>query len=118
MLSEARIAHELSGLRHGGPRGEDTPADAPAPSTSGFIHCHAVGVCHGEYAPALLEAWDEFDERKGSENDRPGAFTAEQLYIVFAFADGGRDLVIVEKSDSVTYLASASTFASCTFPAH
>ena len=92
VLSEGRIAHELSGLRHGGPRGEDTPADAPAPSTSGFIHCHAVGVCHGEYAPALLEAWDEFDERKGSENDRPGAFTAEQLYIVFAFADGGRDL--------------------------
>lgn len=69
VLGEAMIAYELSSLRAGGPRGDDTPVDAPPPATSGFIHCHAVGVCKGEYSPALLAAWDEFDEKKVRTHD-------------------------------------------------
>jgi serine/threonine-protein kinase haspin len=49
-------------------------------------------VCRGPYAPALLNAWTKFDEERLSENEDPAGFQEDQLYIVFACADGGVDL--------------------------
>ncbi|ESO85044.1 hypothetical protein LOTGIDRAFT_130985, partial [Lottia gigantea] len=46
----------------------------------------------GCYPKQLLKQWDDYDERKVSENDRPGIFKDDQLFIVFEFADGGCDL--------------------------
>ena len=36
------------------------------------IFCaYRVGVCYGQFPDFLLEAWDDFDFRKKSDNDRP-----------------------------------------------
>lgn len=37
-----------------------------------FINTKAIVCTQGKYPKALLEKWDEFAERKESENDRPG----------------------------------------------
>lgn len=34
--------------------------------------CFSLHCVRGCYPSALLEAWDKFDQEKGSENDRPG----------------------------------------------
>ena len=31
-----------------------------------------MAICYGEYPDFLLEAWDDYDFRKHSDNDRPG----------------------------------------------
>jgi hypothetical protein len=36
-----------------------------------FFSTCRVGVCQGEFPNFLLEAWDEYDFRKKSDNDRP-----------------------------------------------
>lgn len=46
----------------------------------------------GRYPQKLLDAWDVFDQQKQSENDPPGDFDENQLFIVFIFGDGGCDL--------------------------
>ena len=51
-----------------------------------------IGVCRGVYAPALQAEWHAWDERVGSENDPVDSFPADQLYVVYAIADGGIDL--------------------------
>ena len=35
-------------------------------------HTHRVGLCKGKFPDFLMEAWDEYDFRKKSDNDRPG----------------------------------------------
>ncbi|KAL6841910.1 hypothetical protein ACP4OV_028422 [Aristida adscensionis] len=49
-------------------------------------------VCQGPYDLSLINAWDAYDARRGSENDHPKDFSSEQCYIVFVLADGGTDL--------------------------
>ena len=83
--AEAVVAKRLAQLR---PR-EDAPLEKNA--TEGFIDTLSVSVCRGPYAPQLLEAWTEYDEKK-SENENPAGFDDDQLYVVFACADGGVDL--------------------------
>lgn len=46
----------------------------------------------GTFPSQLLDAWDEFDSNRTSENDRPHIFGPDQLYMIFAFADGGVDV--------------------------
>ena len=84
--AEAVVAKRLAQLR---PR-EDAPLEKNA--TEGFIDTLSVSVCCGPYAPQLLEAWTEYDEKKKSENENPAGFDDDQLYVVFACADGGVDL--------------------------
>ena len=84
--AEAVVAKRLAQLR---PR-EDAPLEKNA--TEGFIDTLSVSVCRGPYAPQLLEAWTEYDEKKKSENENPAGFDDDQLYVVFACADGGVDL--------------------------
>lgn len=78
MRAEVIITRQMAKLR------------AAAP---GFIEVLTVVVCRGQYPNRLLRLWDDWDgPEHRSENDRPDAFGCEQLYVVFVFADGGRDL--------------------------
>lgn len=36
------------------------------------IHLSSAVVCRGVYPELLLDLWDDYDEEKESENDRPG----------------------------------------------
>ena len=51
-----------------------------------------IGVCRGVYATALQAEWHAWDKKIGSENDPVDNFPADQLYVVYAIADGGTDL--------------------------
>ena len=99
--AEAAVARRLAALRpeRKSRLKKDDAANA-ANVTSGFIDTKRVAVCRGPYAPELLEQWRAYDARETSENENPGAFPADQLYAVFAFADGGADL---EHADVGTY---------------
>jgi len=35
-------------------------------------HTNRVGLCQGKFPDFLMEAWDDYDFRKKSDNDRPG----------------------------------------------
>lgn len=60
--------------------------------TQGFVHTHGLGICRGRYAKTLVKEWHRWDKLHESENDAVDAFPADQLYVVFVFADGGADL--------------------------
>ena len=64
-----------------------------------------LGISKGKYPDILINAWDEWDEKEESENDRPGnvmidlltslsldVFTHDQLYVMFAFENSGSAL--------------------------
>lgn len=38
-------------------------------------HTHRVAYCEGKFPEFLLDAWDEYDYRKESDNDRPGLYS-------------------------------------------
>ncbi|XP_071947659.1 serine/threonine-protein kinase haspin-like isoform X2 [Antedon mediterranea] len=82
ILPEIVISKELSFLREQNSNGQ----------TDHFIEVKGVHCCRGQFLPELLREWDAFDEKKGSENDRPDSYTDSQLFIVFMFANGGSDL--------------------------
>ncbi|CAD6192823.1 unnamed protein product [Caenorhabditis auriculariae] len=83
ILPEVIASRELSKLN-------DLSADH---STPNFITLTAINVVKGVYPPALLKAWDTFAKKEGTLNDRPTEYTtAEQRFITFAYANGGRDL--------------------------
>ena len=108
--AEAAVARRLAALR---PERQSRDGDArcAANVTSGFIDTKHVTVCRGPYAPELLEQWRAYDARETSENENPGEFPAEQLYAVFAFADGGADL---EHADVGTYAEAKSVLLQVT----
>uniref|UniRef100_A0A3Q2P464 Serine/threonine-protein kinase haspin n=1 Tax=Fundulus heteroclitus TaxID=8078 RepID=A0A3Q2P464_FUNHE len=81
ILHEIIISKELSSLK-----------DKQQNQTPGFIKLHDTYCVQGCYPPDLLKAWDAFDRRKGSENDRPDFFEKDQLFIIFEFEFGGVDL--------------------------
>ena len=43
-----------------------------------FISC-SFRVCRGPYDPCLISAWEDYDAKRGSENDHPKDFTSEQV---------------------------------------
>ncbi|XP_077123830.1 serine/threonine-protein kinase haspin [Ranitomeya variabilis] len=81
ILPEIIISKELS-LLSGGEENQ----------TSGFIQLHSAHCVRGSYPPELLSAWDTFAEEKGTENERPDLFGAEQLFMILEFEFGGDDL--------------------------
>ncbi|XP_041369980.1 uncharacterized protein LOC121383939 isoform X2 [Gigantopelta aegis] len=81
ILSEVVISRELSNLRKN-----------PTNTTENFCEVKCVSCVQGSYPAHLLKQWDAFDKAKKSENDRPDIFPDDQLFMVFEFADGGRDL--------------------------
>ncbi|KAB1202052.1 Serine/threonine-protein kinase haspin [Morella rubra] len=57
-----------------------------------FIETIDLRVCQGSYDSALIKAWENWDEKHGSENDHPKDFPEKQCYVVFVLAHGGKDL--------------------------
>ena len=39
----------------------------------------SLRVCQGSYDAALIKAWEDWDERHGSENDHPKGFPEKQV---------------------------------------
>ena len=52
---------------------QDDTAQMGREIQNSFIEALRVGVCRGPYSPKLLQEWDDYADRKESENDRPGA---------------------------------------------
>jgi hypothetical protein len=59
---------------------------------SNFIELQGVTICSGAYPANLLAEWSAWDAENQSENENPTIFGEDQLFIVFAFANGGIDL--------------------------
>uniref|UniRef100_A0A3P8TJS7 Serine/threonine-protein kinase haspin n=1 Tax=Amphiprion percula TaxID=161767 RepID=A0A3P8TJS7_AMPPE len=81
ILHEIIISKELSSLK-----------EKHQNQTHGFIGLNDLHCVRGCYPPDFLNAWDTFDQRKGSENDRPDFFKKDQLFIILEFEFGGVDL--------------------------
>uniref|UniRef100_A0A3P9ISS2 Serine/threonine-protein kinase haspin n=1 Tax=Oryzias latipes TaxID=8090 RepID=A0A3P9ISS2_ORYLA len=81
ILHEVIISKELSSLK-----------EKQHNQTNGFIGLNDLHCVQGCYPSDFLKAWDAYDRRKGSENDRPDFFTKEQLFIILEFEFGGVDL--------------------------
>lgn len=79
----------------------------------GFVELLRTYVVRGKYPSLLLDLWDEYNERKGSENVRPGGymiyyilkternslttsmldtFTVSQVYAIIVLPNGGPDI--------------------------
>ncbi|KAJ6538553.1 hypothetical protein DFH09DRAFT_1398431 [Mycena vulgaris] len=58
----------------------------------GFVKLLRTYVVRGRYPQVLLELWDEYYERKGSEGVRPDTFTVSQAYAIIVLPNGGPDL--------------------------
>ena len=48
---------------------------------SPFFHIR-VALCQGKFPNFLIDAWDEYDFRKDSDNDRPGKIRYQSLMIL------------------------------------
>ncbi|XP_019732281.1 uncharacterized protein haspin isoform X2 [Hippocampus comes] len=81
ILHEIIISKELSSLK-----------EKHHNQTSCFIGLHDLHCVRGCYPPEFLDAWDTFDRKKGSENDRPDLFENDQLFLILEFEFGGVDL--------------------------
>ncbi|KAF7662569.1 hypothetical protein LDENG_00233220 [Lucifuga dentata] len=81
ILHEIIISKELSSLK-----------EKQQNQIHSFIGLNDLHCVQGCYPPAFLKAWDTFDEKKGSENDRPDFFEKEQLFLILEFEFGGGDL--------------------------
>ncbi|XVE89502.1 hypothetical protein DITRI_Ditri20bG0001800 [Diplodiscus trichospermus] len=84
LLEEALLSRTLNSLR------EFENENFNACTT--FIETIDLKVCQGPYDPALIRAWEEWDEKNGSENDHPKEFPEKQCYLVFVLQHGGKDL--------------------------
>ncbi|KAJ7498652.1 hypothetical protein FB451DRAFT_1202626 [Mycena latifolia] len=58
----------------------------------GFVKLLRTYVVRGTYPQVLLELWDEYYQRKGSEGVRPDTFTVSQAYAIIVLPNGGPDL--------------------------
>ncbi|KAI4349865.1 hypothetical protein L6164_010412 [Bauhinia variegata] len=59
-------------------------------------------VCQGPYDAALIRAWEDWDEKHGSENDHPKEFPEKQRNAVFVCHDIVQGNILVNRSDSAT----------------
>ena len=94
MLAEITVSTELSRLGDSG----------AAPN---FVKVRDVFLTKGHYPPQLLNLWDEYDEFRGSENDRPDRdlLPPDQLFVAIIFGNGGSDLEGKELHNAVKALA-------------
>ncbi|XP_053660087.1 serine/threonine-protein kinase haspin homolog [Anopheles marshallii] len=82
ILSEIIISVELSNLRQHNVQF----------CTDGFVELRSVRCLVGRYPERLVNLWEEYENKHGTENDSPAEFPNEQLYIAFETAFGGADL--------------------------
>ncbi|OSX59451.1 hypothetical protein POSPLADRAFT_1067204 [Postia placenta MAD-698-R-SB12] len=59
---------------------------------SGFVQLLRTYIVRGKYPSLLLDLWDEYNEKKGSESARPDSFTVSQVYAIIVLPNGGPDL--------------------------
>lgn len=57
-----------------------------------FVRVFDVCLCKGPYNKILKNAWDAYDEMKGSENVPPDEYEVDQVYIIMVLSNGGCDL--------------------------
>ncbi|KAG7485277.1 serine serine/threonine-protein kinase haspin [Solea senegalensis] len=81
ILHEIIISKELSSLK-----------EKQHNQTHSFIGLNDLHCVRGRYPPEFLSAWDKFDQKKGSENDRPDFFEEDQFFLILEFEFGGADL--------------------------
>ncbi|XP_030457147.1 serine/threonine-protein kinase haspin homolog isoform X2 [Syzygium oleosum] len=84
LLEEAVLSQTLNRLR-------ECKDDADNACTT-FIQTIDLRLCQGPYDVELIRAWEDWDEKNGSENDHPKAFPEKQCYMVFVLEHGGKDL--------------------------
>ncbi|KAI5566178.1 hypothetical protein BDE02_13G003400 [Populus trichocarpa] len=84
LLEEVILSRTLNNIRS-----HDSDVDNACTT---FIEILDLRVCEGPYDPALVRAWEYWDERHGSENDHPKEFPEKQCYVVFVLQHGGKDL--------------------------
>ncbi|KAK7054170.1 Other/Haspin protein kinase [Favolaschia claudopus] len=58
----------------------------------GFVKLLRTYIVKGTYPQVLLEQWDDYYDRKGSEGIRPDTFTVSQAYAIIVLPNGGPDL--------------------------
>ncbi|XP_022339342.2 uncharacterized protein LOC111134522 [Crassostrea virginica] len=80
--------------------------------TQNFCEVHRVSCVKGKYPSKLLNEWNAFHEERVSENDNPEMFADDQLFIMFEFADGGKDL---ESAQFNNIFEAKSVFEQVTF---
>lgn len=81
ILQEVIISKELSLLRNDKEN-----------RTAGFVEVINVRCVEGRYPSHLITLWDEYKDRKGTENESPSIFNDDQLYVVFELENCGLDL--------------------------
>ncbi|CCM00662.1 uncharacterized protein FIBRA_02701 [Fibroporia radiculosa] len=58
----------------------------------GFIQLLRTYIVRGRYPSLLLDLWDEYNKKKGSESIRPDTFNVSQVYAIIVLPNGGPDL--------------------------
>ncbi|KAJ9113812.1 hypothetical protein QFC19_000005 [Naganishia cerealis] len=58
----------------------------------GFVQLREAHIVRGVYPEVLLECWDVYRERKGSDNTRPDCLPQEQYYAILFLDNAGIDL--------------------------
>ncbi|XP_078355876.1 serine/threonine-protein kinase haspin-like [Oculina patagonica] len=79
ILPEIVISKELSLLG-------DVQKNDIAPTdnmTTAFLTLHRVRCCQDAYPGQLIKEWDQWQEKHGTDNDRPDIFPSDQIFIVF-----------------------------------
>ncbi|XP_050745546.1 serine/threonine-protein kinase haspin homolog isoform X2 [Drosophila biarmipes] len=61
-------------------------------SIQGFANMKKVLAVKGKYPQHFLKLWERYDDKKGSENDHPGLFRENQLFIVLELHFAGCDM--------------------------
>lgn len=107
ILQEIVISMELSGMRN-----------AKDYATHGFVNVKQVTCVKGSYPEHLIDEWELYRDNRveGSDNDHPGVFPYDQLYVVFELCNGGKDLEAfvfnnAEEAQSVFLQVSVRCFA-------
>ncbi|KZT35541.1 hypothetical protein SISSUDRAFT_1064401 [Sistotremastrum suecicum HHB10207 ss-3] len=60
--------------------------------SAGFVKLLKSFIVKGKYPQALLDLWDHYHEKKGSESIRPDCFPDSQTYAIIVLPNGGPDL--------------------------
>ncbi|KAH8378336.1 hypothetical protein KR093_010748, partial [Drosophila rubida] len=81
ILPEIIISQEMSNLRVN-----------PKNSTNGYVNIYNVALVKGKYPQHLLKLWEDYDDKKESENDHPKMFAESQLFIVLELNFAGNDM--------------------------
>ncbi|XP_037728566.1 putative serine/threonine-protein kinase haspin homolog isoform X2 [Drosophila subpulchrella] len=61
-------------------------------STQGFASIEKVSTVNGKYPQHFVKLWERYDDEKGSENDHPGLFEENQLFVVLELHFAGSDM--------------------------